>query len=453
MRLPMRSARLARPPRYIRTRITIGTLLALGVTGCESVLDVDNPNNVVEEAITPAASAAMANGVEASTARALGAILAPYSTVTDELDWVGSRDGWQQLDFGNVSEPNNEFTDAAFPYVAEARWFADETAARLKRYADDGALRNPIDLARTYIYGAIIYSTIADMFDDFAFSNRQEPAPPVGEANMGALYDKAIEYLNQALPIATAAGDDDLRFAILGTRARVKHGKAVWAKLNPAGTTPANPLVNDAGAVADANAALALASGPADAYELELVPGLVVGDLSMALQVNSRQEMRIGEEFAFPDPNRRTRAGATKLRDPIDDVPDPRVTANVAAYHEAGLYAPNVIFSVRELHLILAEAALAAGNMAGFTANINAVRDDFGLTPYSGQIPAIEMLKHERRVNLMFTGRRLADLYRFGGKAERWQSSSHAASKPGSFFPITVRERLANPCVADPSRC
>ena len=42
-------------------------------------------------------------------ARAIGAISAPYSTATDEVIWIGSRDAWQQLQFGNVADPRATF--------------------------------------------------------------------------------------------------------------------------------------------------------------------------------------------------------------------------------------------------------------------------------------------------------------------------------------------------------
>ena len=65
------------------------------------------------------------------------------------------------------------------------------------------------------------------------------------------------------------------------------------------------------------------------------------------------------------------------------------------------------------MHLILAENSLANGDNAGFTTHINHIRAMDGLTEYSGQIDAQEMLLHTRRVNLFLQGRRLSDHYRF----------------------------------------
>ncbi|MDX1546519.1 MAG: hypothetical protein R3247_06010 [Rhodothermales bacterium] len=417
--------------------------LLLVLPACD-ILEVDNPNNLVEDDLAnPAAASAMANGVEASVTRALGAILAPYSTATDELTWVGSRDAWQQLDFGNVNNPLNEFTDAAFPYVGEARWLADEFIDRLEAFKADGALRDDTPLARSYLYGAIIYVTIADMFDDFTFSDRREAAPPVGPANMGQLYDTAIGYLDQGLALNPSG---ELQTALLGMRARAKYSKALWQKLNPNPNT-GDPLINDAGAVADAQAALASSNEPDWRYELVLdpsSPNLVVGDLSMALQVNNRLELRIGGTYIQPTDDGK-KVEAVTLQDPIDGVVQPFLESEITAFTDARQYADITVVSAREMRLIIAEAALAQGNTGTFAEQINAIRTLDGLTAFSGQIDAREMLIHARQVYLFLQGRRLADLYRFGLRSSEWTSDGVAVQQPGTFLPITIIEIRANP--------
>jgi hypothetical protein len=67
-----------------------------------------------------------------------------------------------------------------------------------------------------------------------------------------------------------------------------------------------------------------------------------------------------------------------------------------------------------------------------------------GDTPYSGQIPALDMLNHERRTNLAVTGLRLADMYRFGIRDPDWQPNSDAVQTPGMMMPITLVEVRAN---------
>ena len=82
---------------------------------CDSLLEADNPNNLLEEDLSdPRSLGPMVNGVQVTITRAMGNMLTPYSTASDEMIWIGSRDAWQQLNFGNIGDPSNEFTDAAF---------------------------------------------------------------------------------------------------------------------------------------------------------------------------------------------------------------------------------------------------------------------------------------------------------------------------------------------------
>jgi hypothetical protein len=239
-------------------------LLAGFMVGCNNLLDVNNPNNVLEENLNdPAAASAIANGVLSTGSNGIGYCLAPYTTVTDEGLWIGSRDAWNQLDKGNVGDFNNEFLDAAWPFITEARYTADNAIARLEAFRSANTLRDPKNLARAYLYSALIRVTIADMFDDFVYSNKQEAKPPIGEANMAVVYDEAIAQLNTAYDIAQAltgnARDQELERRILGMRARAKHAKAVWQKVNPkpvSAATLANPYVTEG--ADDAQAALAI---------------------------------------------------------------------------------------------------------------------------------------------------------------------------------------------------
>jgi hypothetical protein len=100
--------------------LTISSLLFMSCS-----LDANNPNSLGEEQLDITAFSPMVNGLEGVLVRAYGNVLAPYSVASDEMIWCGSRDAWQQLNFGNVDNINNEFVDAAFPYIAESRYWAD----------------------------------------------------------------------------------------------------------------------------------------------------------------------------------------------------------------------------------------------------------------------------------------------------------------------------------------
>lgn len=417
-----------------RLMILLLTLLIGPGAGC-GLLDVENPNNLIEDDLGDAIVAGpMANGVEAAVTRALGYITAPYSVGTDECTWVGSRDAWGQLDAGALDFPGNEFTDQAFPFVGEARWMADEFKERLETF---GASANP-SLARVNLYRAIIYTTIADMFDDFVIgSNRMEPAPPVGDANMYSLYDTALASAEAGLALNPSS---DLQVALLGMKARIVYSKAVWSKVNPVDTK--DPLVN-AGA-GEAAAALAAMS---DNYSFQLINdgGFQLSNY-LSAQINDRLEFTFADTWV-----QRIEAGnkvsEVTYPDMIDGVVHPYLHAFITDFVAAKQYADLTIVSAREMHLILAESALARDDMGGFATHINNLRALDNLTPYSGQVDAQDLLEESRAVNLFLQGRRLADLYRFGLTSPEWETTTSAATTPGTFLPITTVEIESNPLV------
>jgi hypothetical protein len=433
-------------------RLSVAAILAATMSCSIFDTDVTNPNAVSEEALGEASSAPpLVNGLAASVTRALTGIYGPYSVGSDELTWVGSREHWGWLDAGDVSYPINEYIDTAFPFVSEARWLSNYTIEKLEGFDKESKLRDRAGLVRSYIYGAVIYITIGDMFDDFVLaSDRTAPAAPLGADNMGVMYDSAVAFMDRALPIAVALNNNVLRTQILGIRARAKHAKAVWAVLKPARATPANPLVNNAGANADATAALAVMTGN---YFFKLLPvtGGAAG-ISMASEMNSRQEIRAGDVYVNPaDPNRPTTVAAgiagIKLRDPVTGAPDPVLarTIDECCRVASTTLTPFTIISAKEMHLILAEAALATNNLTEFRTRINAVRTLEALPAWDGTTPAArDMLISARQVNLFLQGRRLHDMYRFGIKDAKWLPSNIAAKK-ACFFPIPAIERRTNP--------
>ena len=446
----------------------LGVACVLALAACSSLLDVKNPNNVNQSDLTnPASAASQASGVLATVARAWGQILTPYSMATDELTWIGSRDAWQSLDQGTISEPTNEFVDAAFFYVGEARWWSDETIKRLKGFDAANVLPDRNDLARTYLSGAIIYTMIGNLFDNFPIgSDRTAAAAPLGAAKMDSVYKTAIAYATSGIAIAQATGDKDLELTLTAERAVARYYLALWTKLNPApASVPvASPLVNDAAAVTDANAALALAT-PDWRYQFHYDPTTISTDIGF--EVNERLEMRIGSAYVYPICTTSGCAGGGKtvavdslrLKDPLDNKADPEVARFLLNKTDGFLkktrYGSLTFLSTRELHLIVAEAALAAGNNGGFQTAINAERALDSLSAYTGAGPtALAMLQYERQRNLLLQGRRLIDEYRFGLNADIWQAGSEAIADPGTFLPITISERIANTyCLADPASC
>jgi len=434
-----------RPWAALRILGIAGALLT--TAACGKLLDVSNPNNVDESALLqPESATPLANGVLASLVRMLTATTVPYSVATDELDWIGSRDAWFDLETGGLGNFLNEFTDGAFPHVGQARYLGDVAITRLEGFNTAGTLVNKLNLARTYLHTAVVYVSIADMYDDFAFSDKRTPAAPIGRAAMGTLYDKAIDYLNKANTIAVAGTDNALKYDIMAYRARAKHARAVWQKITPKGQVTASPYVNDAGANADA--AAAIARGSAD-QKFTIESNIEANaDINIWFEVNGRNEHRVGTVY-------------TNLNDPITGARDVTTQALLAQFKAAGRLPVKglgffTITSTRELRLILAEAALAAGNTDELRSQINTVRALDAKPAFTGQVSNDAILRHERQAQLWLMRRRLSDMYRFGQKEAKWTNNPNfesAFSVPGLLFPIPNVERLGNPCITNPSQC
>ncbi len=454
---------------------TAAALVAVGMTACDSLIDVENPNNVSQEDVeNPTAASSVVSGALALLSRSWGGTLTTMATISDELLWIGTRDNWGSYDQGFVTNAFNEFADAdeGFPLIAQTRFVADDAIRLVLGFDTDGTIIDRLDLARAYLYGGLTYMTIADRFDDFVIaSNRRDAGERVGAANMSQLYVTAIGYFTSGLAVAVAESDAGLQVAFTALLASARHRMGIWGLLNPPGTTPANPLITDGQMVTDAVAALAMAPTADWKYQLTYAGSEVtniIGDW-----VNERTEHMVGGVYGVPDlsdsPPKQVLIGRSALMDPIDGVEDPEIIRVIAEFTDRN-FGPLTLVSVRELELIIAEDALARADLAEFQTRINNVRAlDPALTPYDRNNvahPAPQaMLEYARQANTFLQGRRLADHYRFGqqpasapvpgqdalGRLGVWLPSSEAATTPGVFLPISVIECQSNPNI--PSGC
>lgn len=423
----------------------LALILAVAAAACSNPLDVDNPNNLIEDDVSTAAAVpATVNGALATTTSMLGGVNAIYSTATDEVRWIGSRDAWNSLSLGNFDDPGNEFSDAEFPDVGEARYMVDRAVDMAEEFQGELASQRP--RARAYLYAGITYITIADVYENFVLPEEPtEPAPPVGPSNMVGLYDTAIGYLSDGISLASQEGFETLETRLLAVRARAHHARGVWEKTHPPGEVDTgDPLVESADAASDAQAVLDRVGMTDWTYEVTFSPSTVASNI--AFQINQRGELQFGARFVEADPDDLTDIEQIVFEDPIDDVVSPPVEEEINSFIESDEFAPHTVASAREMHLILAEHALAQGDDGGFETHVNHVREDMdGLTPYDGQIPAEEMLEHSRQANLFLQIRRLSDLYRFGTQSDEWLPQSRAVTRPGTFFPIALTEIRSNP--------
>lgn len=412
----------------------ISLLLGFTLIGCD--LDVDNPNSLLEGDLQdPSAAAALANGAWNASLRGVTYMMMPHAVATDESVWIGSRDAWYQIDKGGMTNVYNEFVDQAWPYISEARWMSDKAVQILEGLGAD--LPNNQDLVLAYLSGAMVRVYIADMFEDFVYSDKTEAGTPVGAANMSTLYDEALALLGKASSIAT--GDNAVK--VLSLVARTRHAKAVWGKVNPVNT--ASPYVSAGASEAAAAAAMMTADWK---WRMNFSSSTVSN--YMAGQINDRQEMDLFQnalvETATPGAG-----GDPQPNDPVTGLPDSRMTATATEFRAGGggtSWTPVTITSLREMHLIIAESKKAGGDDAGCLAELNALRTFDSLDPYPSGTDAGTALQHERRANLFLQSRRLSDMYRFNLTSTVWDAVEK--SPAGSFFPITISEIRSNPNIS-----
>ncbi|MFN8571174.1 MAG: RagB/SusD family nutrient uptake outer membrane protein [Gemmatimonadaceae bacterium] len=299
-----------------------------------------------------------------------------------------------------------------------------------------------------------MYVAIGDMYDDFTISDRTVAGAPVGETNMSKMYDSAQSAVSKGL-----AMNGDLRPTLLAMSARVKHAKGVWAKLNPVPANPTNPLVSDNGYAADAAAALAAGFTSHDV----LVTSVNQGNPPFGFELNNRVEITTSPYFVTLGPT--NKPTSIILKDIVEaNKQEPFSTENILLTNMATCSAtacsyagdPNLppirVVSDNEMRLLIAEAKLAAGDNAGFDAAINTFRAAKGLAPaYVGGVlqgtsglSRSDVLQFERRVALLFMGRRWNDMYRWKVVDANWNANSTSVKQPGCLFPIGFSERESN---------
>ena len=410
--------------------------------------DIKNVNAVTEEALTnPAAATSMVNGLAGNLHLAVNGLVGISGAASDELTWAGSREYWNLLDGGDVGDPVNEYSNGTYPFVSTARWQGDYTVAALEKFGTNLPTRS--DLARAYIFAGAAYLFIGENYEDFVIaSNRTEPAASVGVANMQVTLDSAIAYFTKASALATTLSNAELQRQALGLRTRARFSKVVWQKLRAPRGFPTSPLVNDAATTADATAALAVMGSAAYRFRSTSTAQNATGYFNTGFEMNQRLEVRAGDAYTNPNPARTSPlAGIAgiKLADPVSGTPDATLAAIIdeCCRQASGQFLPYTLTSAREMYLILAEAALAAGNTAVFTTNINLARAINAKPAWTGTPAAQDMLIHERRVGLFLQGRRLTDHYRFGQLADRWLPVNAATKRP-CFLPISFDERTQN---------
>lgn len=423
---------------------------AVALTACDSLLEVENVTFIGAADVRNAPSAELwANGVLFAVLSGWDGTLLLLSAASDELRFAGQFAYWGELDQGHLDSPNNQGLNNMFGLFATAQWYSGEAIHVLDSLRKGGSLTDPTPLARVYLYSAVIHTSLADVMEDYAPSAPNAPGPALGPENMGTYYDLAVQYATAGLALQPGG---DLERDLLATRARARHAQQVWQRVRPPPSdVSGGGLVSGGDLASDALAALG-ADGSDWRFEFDYPPGIIGSNT--ASTTNCLSSLRFGDRYAVPTPDG-LRAQSVLLRDPIDDVPDPSLHhVMFEVIHAPGpcVFKTFTVLSAREMHLIVAEDALARADTVTFASHVNQVRAAEGLAAWTAAsgVGARDMLIYERQTRLFLTGRRLADMYRFGIQSDSWDPSSVAATVPGTLYPIPSSEIEAN-CVLNGS--
>lgn len=427
------------------TYVVTAAAISIGLTGCEGLFDVENPANIVDEDVrNPESAEAWANGALRMAQRGWDGMLILLSAAADETVFVGPHRWWGDLDQGQVGDPDNAGLNAQYPTFASAQWMADEAIELLVDFHVQGLLRDESVVPRAYLYGALAYTTIAEGMEDYAPSDREVAGPAIGPDDMPTLYDTAVAYAARGLEVQP---EGELARNLLAVQARAHHSRAVRERVYPPpADVSGGGLVSSEAGRRDALAALA-ADGSDWRWVFEFPPQVV--ESSTVGVLNCFPNMRFGDRYVRPTPDN-LQGAEVILLDPLDSIPDPWLEAHIFEVQAAAggqcSRGDLVVTSAREMHLIVAEDALARGDTATFQTHVNQVRAWGSLTPWTEEsgISARDILIYERQSQLFLTGRRLMDMYRFGIISNTWDPTAPAWTAPGTLFPIPSNEVDAN---------
>lgn len=448
----------------------VAMVAMVALSGCGDLLDVDNPNNLVEESIRQQAVAnGVVNGSLQMISEGISSIWQPTAVASDEMYWIGSRDAWQSLDQGDISDPTNEFTDAAFPDLGRAVWTAQNAVEILDGHFAEAGDDFARDRARAYMYRGAILMVTVETQEDMTFSFKMEDGPAVSTGNaaigsegqhpvpsMDAVADLAISSLSTAKSEFERIGETDLAIDATALLARAEMSQEILA----ARYSPSDAPLAFADAVPHAQEVLTAVGATAD-YRLNLEYTPSTAACAICDWVSDRKENQF--DLSLVNVDDANDVTAIALDDPITGAPDVALQRAMdqfrgGSYLDPGsIYADLSLATARLMNLIVAEDALANSDDAGFEDAINALRDIDNTDPaydyVDNGVPAdqLDILQHHRRVNTVIMGLRLPDMYRWGittttasAPEARWQPGSTTLIAPGTMLPITIIECRAN---------
>lgn len=380
--------------------VAAGLVLAVGVSGCsmlDSLIDVEVPDRVVGETLeTPANALILMAGVVGDFECALANYIQATGTTGDELLVTDGLTAQELLD-RRTFEPRglgaawavstcgtrSEGVPGVYRPLSTARWQADNLLKLLDTWSDADVPNRGVLIAKAAAYAGYSYLLLGESMCQAAF----DLGAPIGPAQMWA---EAENRFSRAITVASQVGSAEfLNMARVG-RARTR------LNLNR----------------------------PADAaVDARLVPAGFIKNAGYSTASPRRQNAvhvdGLGNLYSVEPPYRQMQ---------FQGVPDPRVrvvnTGRVVAGVNLPVWtqdkyrdrsSPIPIARWAEAQLIVAEAEVAAGNLAAAVDIINVLHRQVNLPDFvsNDRDQIMAQLQYERRAELFLEGHRFGDMKRF----------------------------------------
>ena len=392
-------------------KASVPVLLALMlVTGCgtlDELLSVPAPSQVVASELEGPASAQLLVASVANEFRCTHTYHATASAITGN-EWRDASNNtvmniWDAR-IHDTSGYGSQYASAdcgsgqpaLYRPLSRTRWLADHVLGLLDGWTEDEVPARREMIAEVALYSGYTYTLFAETMCELAFDNGPVVTPDAAFALAIQRFDRAVE--------AGASGD------MLNA---VRVGKA-RAQLN----------------LGQAAAAAATASAVPEGFQW-LLPFSAVESVTK----NKQWEFNVDTNVAtvaepyrafpcnFPWPPDDAMSGCTEELDPrvqvIDQMREHTNTGIAlwfaAKYEDAG--SPVQLASWEEAQLIIAEAAIEAGDYGAAVSIFDALRANVGLSPYAGPMDGValrDQLIEERAAELFLEGHHLWDMRRLG---------------------------------------
>ena len=421
--------------------VAVTALLMASLAGCDDFLDVENPASLLDEDLErPELLETLAATPEANIAGTISSLNSRSGLLSDELLHPST-----QLENVDAMQGNrlaaNSGVEGHWRGLAQARWLADEVAARLTAAGSSAA-----DIARANFWGGAARFAMADHFNVIVYDASDSPRGPIQVLNDGiARFEAAAT--------AAAGSDANLQAGALGQVAR-GYRSLYFEEMHLRGNTDASFF-----AQAETKARAALAAN---------------GDYNVSLQYGAPGGSNGVSSLGGPNGgiNRIDGAAYNFLPDPVTGNWDPRIPHSWGGVAEDlenlgsdfGSAGSNLKYNDREsplpmsraaeAMLIIAEARLLAGDLAEAVVWINKTRaaaitrvsasgyaggETRGWPPQTSVLSDLQdfassdaddiyaQLKHERQAEFFLELRRWPDMRYYRIVPARWLQPNVAA--------------------------